>query len=125
MQSELACHIGSMGKLFCRICTVKGSDAADSTDQAAPDQQPDAPVPSSRGATPPHAGNSGEETADSGSASEAGAPRKGRKKKVESMAEMAARVSRFVKVSIQPSRMLLELIIDLDRLVSLEQRTKQ
>jgi hypothetical protein len=26
MQSELSCHIGSMGKYFCRICHVKGSN---------------------------------------------------------------------------------------------------
>ncbi|VDB95486.1 unnamed protein product [Peniophora sp. CBMAI 1063] len=29
MQSELACHIGLMGKFFCRVCRVKGCDAAD------------------------------------------------------------------------------------------------
>ena len=27
MQSELACHIGLMGKFFCRHCWVKGRDA--------------------------------------------------------------------------------------------------
>ncbi|KAG1847729.1 hypothetical protein F4604DRAFT_1883990 [Suillus subluteus] len=27
MQSEMACHIGSMGKYFCRICKVKGHNA--------------------------------------------------------------------------------------------------
>jgi hypothetical protein len=27
MQSKLACHIGSMGKFFCQICQVKGSDS--------------------------------------------------------------------------------------------------
>ena len=26
MQSELSSHIGLRGKLFCRICNVKGSD---------------------------------------------------------------------------------------------------
>lgn len=26
MQSEFACHVGSMGKYFCRVCRVKGSD---------------------------------------------------------------------------------------------------
>lgn len=27
MQSEFACHVGSMGKYFCRVCRVKGTDA--------------------------------------------------------------------------------------------------
>jgi hypothetical protein len=27
MQSEFACHIGLRGKLFCRACWVKGTDA--------------------------------------------------------------------------------------------------
>lgn len=31
MQSEFACHVGSMGKFFCRVCHVKGSDAQDTT----------------------------------------------------------------------------------------------
>lgn len=29
MQSEFACHIGLKGKFFCRVCHVKGKDAAD------------------------------------------------------------------------------------------------
>jgi hypothetical protein len=32
MQSEFACHIGMRGKLFCRACWVKGSDALDVED---------------------------------------------------------------------------------------------
>ncbi|VDC00800.1 unnamed protein product [Peniophora sp. CBMAI 1063] len=32
MQSELSCHIGLMGKYFCRICKVRGSDADDDDD---------------------------------------------------------------------------------------------
>lgn len=35
MQSEMACHIGLMGKYFCRICQVKGKDAKDK-DNVAP-----------------------------------------------------------------------------------------
>ncbi|KAJ6543258.1 hypothetical protein DFH09DRAFT_1249389 [Mycena vulgaris] len=31
MQSEFACHIGLRGKLFCRACWVKGTDALDPT----------------------------------------------------------------------------------------------
>ena len=29
MQSEFACHAGLRAKFFCRICWVKGHDAAD------------------------------------------------------------------------------------------------
>ncbi|KAJ7869102.1 hypothetical protein B0H14DRAFT_3083946 [Mycena olivaceomarginata] len=32
MQSEFACHIGLRGKLFCRACWVKGTDAMDQDD---------------------------------------------------------------------------------------------
>lgn len=28
MQSEFSCHIGLRGKFFCRVCGVKGKDAA-------------------------------------------------------------------------------------------------
>ncbi|KAG1833238.1 hypothetical protein DFJ58DRAFT_632431, partial [Suillus subalutaceus] len=28
MQSEMACHIGSMGKYFCHVCKVKGHDTS-------------------------------------------------------------------------------------------------
>ena len=27
MQSDIACHIGMMGKFFCRVCHVKGYEA--------------------------------------------------------------------------------------------------
>ncbi|VDC01359.1 unnamed protein product [Peniophora sp. CBMAI 1063] len=36
MQSELSCHIGLMGKYFCRICKVRGRDAADNEPRARP-----------------------------------------------------------------------------------------
>lgn len=32
MHSKFACHIGLCGKYFCRVCEVKGSDAADAGD---------------------------------------------------------------------------------------------
>jgi hypothetical protein len=45
MQSEFACHIGLKGKLFCRACWVKGTDAqADATQH-----QSDSPKASSHG----------------------------------------------------------------------------
>jgi len=31
MQSELSCHVGSMGKFFCCVCNVKGHDAQATT----------------------------------------------------------------------------------------------
>jgi hypothetical protein len=55
MHSEFACHIGLRGKYFCRVCEVKGSDAADAGDipvdnRGTPDGTPDnSPAPSVAG----------------------------------------------------------------------------
>lgn len=32
MQSELSCHIGFLGRLFCRVCRVSGKVEADDDD---------------------------------------------------------------------------------------------
>jgi hypothetical protein len=40
MQSELSCHVGMMGKHFCRICQVKGRDAANATQSQPASQAP-------------------------------------------------------------------------------------
>lgn len=49
MQSEFACHVGSQGKYFCRICTVKGLDVEESRPRPPPhpsETPPNSPVPS-------------------------------------------------------------------------------
>ncbi|KAJ7483665.1 hypothetical protein FB451DRAFT_1029349, partial [Mycena latifolia] len=84
MQSEFACHIGLRGKLFCRACWVKGTDAMDGDD--------DQDVPHTRGT----AANS-----DGGSAagSQAGSDTEsGRKKIQETMAQMVIRVKAFMTI---------------------------
>jgi hypothetical protein len=99
MQSELACHIGSMGKFFCRICKAKGFDAAEKPPIQAEQRAASQEAPN-RATTPAFAVNSGEESDagnEPGPGSDAGEPGKGRKKKVaETMADMVAQVTRFV-----------------------------
>ncbi|KAJ6503838.1 hypothetical protein C8R45DRAFT_894926 [Mycena sanguinolenta] len=93
MQSEFACHIGLRGKLFCRACWVKGPDALDPapTDNREPAAAGDSDGESVRSV------NSAEGSNGSG-ASDAG-PKKGRGKRLkETMAQMVARVSDFVKI---------------------------
>lgn len=52
MHSEFACHIGLRGKYFCRVCEVKGSDAADAGTGPIPntgDTPDNSPAPSAAG----------------------------------------------------------------------------
>ena len=95
MQSEFACHVGPGGKSLCRICDVKGVDG--STNE----------LQSSMAPTPTNGAEEGRTTPDSigtsdgdgnSSAGDAGAPANGRKRKLESMQEMVARVTRFVQI---------------------------
>jgi hypothetical protein len=126
MQSEFACHIGSNGKYFCRVCDVKGKDAADNVNetdnpnQASTSQATIAVGPMSRdpgaaarldldpGAAiqsigqivePASSGTSGGES-DSSVAKGRGRKRKAAEKgeKVEPMVSMIDRIKRFMKV---------------------------
>jgi uncharacterized Zn finger protein (UPF0148 family) len=91
MQSEMACHIGSMGKYFCRICKVKGHDASAESNTAR------------EAAAQPEDTDHSVDDVNSGSESEANAdaPLKSntRKRAKETMEEMVTRVKRFVKVT--------------------------
>lgn len=113
MHSEFACHIGLRGKYFCRICEVKGSDAADTGDipifdtSATPDNSP-APSPANS-PTPSAAGSDYESDTEAlvpPLASETPippmAPSKGRGRYRESMTAMFNRVKAFVKVYLHP-----------------------
>ncbi|KAG6835924.1 hypothetical protein H0H93_013289 [Arthromyces matolae] len=91
MQSELSCHVGLMGKYFCRVCQVKGFDTSDQPSQ-----------PSQQEETAPHGENSEAETASE--VSDAGSEllqvkhgAKGRKKANETLHSMVERVKRFLK----------------------------
>jgi hypothetical protein len=109
MQSEFACHIGLKGKLFCRACWVKGSDAVAESEQEESDSRREDHdgsdnEPSENGSvagsdaaveTDNEAGN--EQASDVASAS--GKKGKGRRKKaLESMASMVNRAKAFIKV---------------------------
>lgn len=87
MQSELSCHIGMRGKFFCRICMVKGPDAADRQNSSGED--PDDPNDGSES----DASSVLDSEDDEGSNT-----RKTRGRKAETMQEMVDRVKRFVKV---------------------------
>ena len=101
MQSEFACHIGLKGKLFCRACWVKGTDAqADATQQWS-----DSPKSSSHGSEADTASDSeASERNSDGAATASVAPskrKKGHQKRVlESMSSMVDRVKAFTKVKI-------------------------
>jgi len=89
MQSEFACHIGLKGKLFCRACWVKGTDAqADATQH-----QSDSPKASSHGSEADTASDSeaSEQNSD-GAATASVAPSKRKKgcqkRALESMSSM-------------------------------------
>ncbi|KAG2126284.1 hypothetical protein DEU56DRAFT_743067 [Suillus clintonianus] len=88
MQSEMACHIGSMGKYFCRMCKVKGHDAsAESNPARAAAAQPD------------DTDHSVGEVSGSEPEAHTDAPLKStRKRAKETMEEMVTRVKRFVKI---------------------------
>ena len=97
MQSELSCHVGLNGNLFCRICTVKGSDT--SGDPAA--QLMERTMGFASNSTPP-AGTARMTVDDSDCASvasstgsNAGQPKR---KKKETMLELANRAKEFLKV---------------------------
>ena len=103
MQSEFACHISLKGKLFCRACWVKSTDAQA---KIVP-QQSDSPRVSSCSSDDEmrsevsSAGGSdaSEETGNPVVSVTSGKKMKGRRKKVlESMSNMVDRVKAFIKV---------------------------
>lgn len=109
MQSEFACHIGLRGKLFCRACWVKGTDAMDGDDQDVPPTTTDAAHSDSGSVADSHGGSDGGSVVGSearsiagsegSTASQAAAPkRKANKKMRETMAQMVTRVKAFMKV---------------------------
>ena len=86
MQSEFACHIGSMGNLFCRICSVSTGPLPPADEQDTEAADVDGTLPS-------------EPASDSAASNaSAGDGQQQKRKWVESMAEMVDRIKRFVKV---------------------------
>lgn len=96
MQSEFACHIGLRGKLFCRACWVKGTDALNPTGADGP------PVNTGNESDGGSIASSANESDQSDAqCSETGSKKgKGRKKVKETLGAMVQRVKAFVKVFI-------------------------
>ena len=97
MQSEFACHIGLKGKLFCRACWVKCTDAL----AEAEPQPPGSPHASAHGSEADVASSHGSAAASEASEGNSdGQTMKGRWKKVlESMSNMVDRVKAFIKIT--------------------------
>lgn len=97
MQSEMACHIGLMGKYFCRSCQVKGQErsrkestgettvATENEDESEDEED--------------HLEHGSEGEASGSEAGSAG-PKTVKKKIQETMEQMVSRVQRFVQVRI-------------------------
>jgi hypothetical protein len=95
MQSEIACHVGLMGKLFCRICKVKGKSEGSEED----DDNNEVEVEGHQS----DAGSIG----SAGSQNSTGRTHNRRKgKKFESMADMIKRVHNFMTVCCQTNQTL-------------------
>jgi hypothetical protein len=101
MQSEFACHVGPGGKLLCRICDVKGVDGSTNVSQST--MAPTSTDGADGGRTTPDSIGTSDGDGNS-SADDAHAPANGRKRKLESMQEMVARVTRFVKTGTSRTR---------------------
>ncbi|EIW60460.1 uncharacterized protein TRAVEDRAFT_120336, partial [Trametes versicolor FP-101664 SS1] len=84
MQSEIACHVGLAGKLFCRVCKVfKGRSSAD----AAEDEDDD-----------------DDDSRSVGSGSDALSDTEGGSRTMETMAQMVDRIHRFMSIGLLRSR---------------------
>lgn len=103
MQSELSCHIGMLGKFFCRVCYVKGTDQSmerDTEKEAKSNEtnyESDAvSIASSDVSASQDPGESPNEV--SCNKSTAVAKESGRRKKDESLAELVGRTRDFLRV---------------------------
>ena len=107
MQSELSCHVGMNGTLFCRICKVRGSESEDEDDGA----QAENPTVHS------DAGSESELSADQSSATNqrkigsktTKTPRRNKRKakSQETMNDLVVRAREFLSVSISYFKILM------------------
>lgn len=109
MQSEFACHIGLRGKLFCRACWVKGTDALDPMSEEPPQPGGSRAGSESAPASPTASENQSEDGEGSDTGSKKGKGKgKGRGKKAkETMQQMVTRVKAFMTVIPQEILMLI------------------
>ncbi|KZT18999.1 hypothetical protein NEOLEDRAFT_1048020, partial [Neolentinus lepideus HHB14362 ss-1] len=99
MQSEMACHIGLMGKLFCRVCWVSGNpEEPNGNDQNARGDHDGDASDSSIHSAMSHDGDGSPDSPKSTSKVAC------RSKKNESMAEMKERIKQFMSIGFLRSR---------------------
>ncbi|KAI0375816.1 hypothetical protein BV20DRAFT_18264 [Pilatotrama ljubarskyi] len=107
MQSEIACHVGLAGKLFCRVCKVSRSRALDAAVATGSGENAEEPR-SDAYDDDSIAGRSSGDSDDSGSISSrsvgSGAGNTTRRKRDETMAEMVDRVRRFMSIGTARTR---------------------
>lgn len=92
MQSELACHVGLQGKLFCRNCWVKGSDLG--TGRASVANEATLSGPETRS----NESRSQILASDDGSVQEVMHQTKRKGRRLETMQELVERARRFLGV---------------------------
>ncbi len=82
MQSEIACHVGLAGKMFCHVCRVQGQDGDASADVAGAESRANSPMSMS-------SGGSSDGEVDAGAT---------RKKGKETLQDLVDRARRFLGV---------------------------
>jgi len=105
MQSEFACHIGMRGKLFCRACWVKGSNALDFDDLFINAMNNDLSDVESQASSAAEEGGSAHSLVPVTQVEEptnTNIPKKKRGRFKESMSAMINRVMSFIKVRFLP-----------------------
>jgi hypothetical protein len=106
MQSEFACHVGSNGKLFCRMCTVSNSTSTEeaptasgpNADSAGPPPAEPSTDPSTNMSPGPAAAEESDLESGPESVTSVNSTGAAKTSKVESMQGMIDRVTRFVSV---------------------------
>ena len=102
MQSELSCHVGLNGNLFCRVCTVKGSDS--SVNPAAHSNGEAQRLASLSTALADAVGTTVDDSDCASVASSVGSDAgQQKRKKKETMSELANQVREFLKISLLSS----------------------
>ena len=96
MQSEIACHIGMIGKHFCRVCHVKGYDELSKlpTNREAGSATGEGSADVSETEVGEHTDGMSADGSESTGHNQPG--KKGKKKASESLGDMVNRVKQFV-----------------------------
>lgn len=112
MQSEFSCHVGLMGKYFCRICQVKGFDAGETPAPAEVGSAQSNPLRDEGPELSSAQSRAGNNSAGSDVGSDQGHHTQGQatsKKQSETLDKMVKRIKRFLEVS--SSKFILKLAV--------------